>query len=147
MNDTAKICREISDSADMGKLALSRLIKRCRDASFCSVMADMFANYHELYNDAQEIIRELGRHDSGASPRQKKPMLIGLALNTAIDSTPSHLSEMLVQGCAMSHYKHCPGGKRMRPRGCKGNVLMQARPQERAGKHSAPAQVRLIIRG
>ena len=35
MNDTAKICREISDSADMGKLALSRLIKRCRDASFC----------------------------------------------------------------------------------------------------------------
>ena len=84
MNDTAEICREISDSADMGKLALSRLIKRCRDASFCSVMADMFANYHELYNDAQEIMRELGRHDSGASPRQKKPMLIGLALNTEI---------------------------------------------------------------
>ena len=102
MNDTAKICREISDSADMGKLALSRLIKRCRDASFCSVMADMFANYHELYSDAQELMRELGRHDSGASPRQTKPMLIGLALNTAIDSTPSHLSEMLVQGCAMS---------------------------------------------
>ena len=44
MNDTAEICREISDSADMGKAALSRLIKRCRDASFCSVMADMFAN-------------------------------------------------------------------------------------------------------
>lgn len=102
MNDTAVLCREISDSADMGKAALSRLIKRCQDASFCSVMADMFASYHELYSDAQELMRELGRHDAGASARQKKPMLIGLALNTAVDSTPSHLSEMLVQGCAMS---------------------------------------------
>ena len=26
MNDTAKICRELSDSADMGKLALPRCI-------------------------------------------------------------------------------------------------------------------------
>ena len=78
MNDTAKICREISDSADMGKLALSRLIKRCRDASFCSVMADMFANYHELYNDAQEIIRELAGTIRAQVRGRKSPCLSAL---------------------------------------------------------------------
>ena len=124
MNDTAKICREISDSADMGKLALSRLIKRCRDASFCSVMADMFANYHELYNDAQEIIRELGRHDSGRKPAAEEAHA---DRPCAEHGNRQHAFAPIRNAGAGLHdepYKHCPGGKQMRPRGCKGNVLM-----------------------
>ena len=120
MNDTAKICREISDSADMGKLALSRLIKRCRDASFCSVMADMFANYHELYNDAQGAWpARFGRKPAAEEAHADRPC--------AEHGNRQHAFAPIRNagaGLRDEPYKHCPGGKRMRPRGCKGNVLM-----------------------
>lgn len=102
MNDTFELCREISEGADIGKTVLSRLIKRCKDASLRSVMADMFAAYHRIFTEAEELLDGRCKGCCGASKKQKKPIMVGLMLNTAVDATPSHLAEMLIQGCAMS---------------------------------------------
>lgn len=102
MNDTIELCREISDSADIGKLVLARLIRSSRDASFRSVMADMFAGYHAILTEAKQIISAFDAADGGASMAQKQPILLGLRLNAAIDNSPSHLADMLIQGCTMS---------------------------------------------
>ena len=93
MNDTIELCREISDSADIGKLVLARLIRSSRDASFRSVMADMFAGYHAILTEAKQIISAFDAADGGASMAQKQPILLGLRLNAAIDSSPSHLAD------------------------------------------------------
>ena len=66
MNDTIELCREISDSADIGKLVLARLIRSSRDASFRSVMADMFAGYHAILTEAKQIISAFDAADGGA---------------------------------------------------------------------------------
>ena len=95
MNDTIELCREISDSADIGKLVLARLIRSSRDASFRSVMADMFAGYHAILTEAKQIISAFDAADGGASMAQKQPILLGLRLNAAIEAAPRTLRTCL----------------------------------------------------
>lgn len=102
MDDSARLCREIRESAYVGKAVLSRLIKRCKDASFRSVMADMFASYHCIFEGAGALLARQRESGSSAAKKLKEPILFGIALNTAVDASASHLAEMLVQGCAMS---------------------------------------------
>lgn len=59
-------------------------------------------------NRYEELAGDIGKElcDCGASPEEKGMMAklgakMGIAMNTAIDSTPSHIAQMMIEGATM----------------------------------------------
>ena len=100
-NKTKELLEEIYENAELAKEILGKLIKVCDNASFRNVMADQFAEYHAVIMEAGERLGEMGVEAKGMSRLARKPIYAGVHLNAKLDSTPSHLAEMLIQGSAM----------------------------------------------
>ena len=95
MDPNAKLLQDIYENATMGKVSLGQLIKRCEDANFRKAMADQFAEYHEAQTEAQRLLK--ATHLEPAPP-PLFPLKAHMRFNLRLDSTPSHMAEMLMQG-------------------------------------------------
>lgn len=95
MDPNTKLLQSIYENAAIGKAALGRLIKRCGDANFRQVMAEQFAEYHEIQDEAETLLK-------AAYLEPSKPFLSPLkkhiCLNLTIDRTSTHMAEMLMHG-------------------------------------------------
>ena len=98
MDHNDKLLQSIYKNAAMGKEALRCLIKRCQDANFRQVMAEQFAQYHEIQQEAEKLLKAVY-----LEPR--KPFSLALKkhinLNLYIDRTSTHMAEMLMNGSLM----------------------------------------------
>ncbi len=101
MDHDIELLNEIYRNAELSKDILGRLIKICKDASFRCVMASQFAEYHAVLLEAEERIAGMGEAPDAYNMVLRRPIYCGMYLNARIDSTSSHLAEMLVQGSAM----------------------------------------------
>lgn len=101
MDHDLELLNEIYRNADFSKDILGRLIKLCKDATFRCVMASQFAEYHAVLLEAEERIAAKGEAPDGYSQLLRKPVYCGIRINARMDSSSSHLAEMLVQGSAM----------------------------------------------
>ena len=95
MDQNAKLLQSIYENAAMGKASLSRLIKKCEDANFRQTMADQFAEYHEIGDEAEKLLKAV--HLAPSSP-PKSPLKAHICLNLQIDKTSTHMAEMLMHG-------------------------------------------------
>ncbi len=95
MDHNTKLLQSIYENATMGKAALQRMIKRCMDASFRQLMAEQFAQYHEIQDEAEKLLK-----DTYLEPRQPflLPLKKHLSFNLYMDRTSSHMAEMLMSG-------------------------------------------------
>lgn len=98
MDHNAKLLESIYENAAMGKEALGGLIKRCEDANFRQVMAEQFAEYHEIQEEAEKLLEA-----AYLEPRQPflLPLRKHMGLNLTIDRTSTHMAEMLMHGSLM----------------------------------------------
>nr|HPK16886.1 hypothetical protein [Clostridia bacterium] len=100
MDHDIELLNEIYRNAELSKDILGRLIKICKDATFRCVMASQFAEYHAILLEAEERIAGMGEAPDAYNMVLRRPIYCGMYLNARIDSTSSHLAEMLVQGSA-----------------------------------------------
>ncbi len=98
MDPNAQLLQDIYQNTVMGKVALNQLIKRCEDANFRKAMADQFAEYHQVQTEAQRLLKA-----THLEPKQPPvfPLRIHTSLNLRLDSTSTHMAEMLMQGSVM----------------------------------------------
>ncbi len=98
MDQNAKLLQSIYENATMGKESLGGLIKRCEDANFRQAMAEQFAQYHEIQEEAEKLLE-------AAYLEPRRPFLLPLRkhmnLNLYIDRTSTHMAEMLMHGSLM----------------------------------------------
>ena len=98
MNDTKELICSIQENASIGKDTLAKLIKHCGDATLRNVLAEQFADYHKLIEEAERLT-------CGDGCQMKKvkraPIFAGMCLNLAMDSTSTHIAEMVIQGSLM----------------------------------------------
>lgn len=100
--DTIDLLDQICENAQFGKKMLAALIKESEDGSLRNALAEQFARYHDVLNEAQELLNA----DNAACAKRKKPMegigafsaRMALSMNLLIDKTSSHMAEMVMQG-------------------------------------------------
>lgn len=95
MDHNTKLLQSIYENASMGKEALGRLIKNCADSNFRHLMAEQFAQYHEIQEEAEKLFKE-----TYLEPRQPLlcPLKKHIRFNLLIDRTSTHMAEMLMHG-------------------------------------------------
>lgn len=95
MDPNTKLLESIYESTVMGKTALGRLIKHCEDANLRQSMADMFAEYHEIQDEAEKLLKAA---NLAPSTPPRSPLKAHISLNLHIDKTSTHMAEMLMHG-------------------------------------------------
>lgn len=101
MDHDNELLNEIYRNAELSKDILGRLIKVCKDSSFRCVMASQFAEYHAILLETEERIAGRGEAPDAYNMLLRRPIYCGMHVNLWIDSTSSHLAEMLIQGSSM----------------------------------------------
>ena len=102
--DTLDLLDQIYDNAQFGKKMLAALIKKSEDGSFRNALAEQFAQYHDVLENALELLRAEEREE--IKKNKKSTGCFGdfsakaaLRINLRIDKTSSHMAEMVMQGC------------------------------------------------
>lgn len=100
---TIELLNKIYEGAEMGRDVLGKLIPLCADGSLRCAMAEQFAEYHRILVESERLLLASGHIAKPASRAARMPVYASLHVNLKIDSTSSHLAEMLMQGSLMGY--------------------------------------------
>ena len=103
-NDTADLLFQLYENLGFGKHMLKALILRTRDGTFRNALAEQYAHYHTLMEKAcVQLGAQLGNEGRGGRKRFFDACArASLRMHLKIDSTSSHMAEMVLQGCTMN---------------------------------------------
>lgn len=91
----------IYQNAEMGQSTINQLLKISKDEKFGALLQSQLNEYRKIFNRAEQLIKQSGKEAKDISTRQKITVYIMINLETIKDKTPSHISEMMIQGSTM----------------------------------------------
>ena len=100
MEHNYELIKTVYQNAEMCKDVLGRMIKICDDAALRVVLADEFAQYHEITCESKAICEERN-YNVKTKHHAKETIFSGISLNTMLNKSASHLAEMAVIGSTM----------------------------------------------
>ncbi len=105
MNTNEEMLQFLYKSASMSVDTTARVIARTHDARLRRELGEQKNGYRRF---AEEAVRGLRSH--GLAPQDNGTMTklmtnVGIAVNTMIDSTPSHIAEIMINGTNMGVLK------------------------------------------
>ncbi len=133
MKRDAELYTYIYQNARMGLVGINQVRGTVSDAELTKELCDEYAMYDEYSTTAENALRDLGEEskDIGAIAK-KMGSFISTKMNTAVDSTVSHIAAMMIEGTTMgvtklsqkiTAMKDCsPGGARPRNAACRSRV-------------------------
>lgn len=92
---------EIYKNAKMGADAIINLLPHIKDDALRSVVTMQLDGYEKYAARAAEALHERGREAKEENLFTRVSARMGMAFNTMIDSTTSHIAEMMVEGSNM----------------------------------------------
>ena len=92
---------EIYKNAKMGADSIINLLPHVREDSLRSVMTMQLDGYEKYAARAAEALCKLGLEAKEENIVTRFSARIGVAINTMIDSTTSHIAEMMIEGSNM----------------------------------------------
>ena len=101
MNDTIELLNFISQNAKMGVETLSRLVQITQEEEFKNYLTEYLDGYQSFLSDADKRLKKKKEESKDLSPMAKVMSYLSLSFNTMIDKSPSHVAEMVMQGCSM----------------------------------------------
>lgn len=114
--DTLNLIDQIYDNARFGKEMLSALIRESDDSGLRKALAEQFASYHGIFEEAQELLK--CEAEKGCYKKRKPTSVLGglsarmaLRMNLRIDNTSTHMAEMVMRG-SVSNITDLAGGMR-----------------------------------
>ncbi len=101
MEQDVQFLNEIYQDAKMGEQSIKNILPSVKDKELLQHLETQMSGYSEFYNRAQEQLAQMGQIPKENGMMEK--MMVGMStkMNTMIDSTPSHLAEMVIEGCNM----------------------------------------------
>ena len=99
---SVELATELYKNITMGSDALLHLMPKVKDADLKTYMSAVLCYYEKT---AGKVKTYLGEHGAKA---QEEPMMnkmasrMGIAMNTAMDATSSHIAQMLIEGSTMA---------------------------------------------
>lgn len=101
MNGNAELLNYIYQNSEMGQDTLSKLIDMTDNVEFKKLLQSQLNQYSSIYNEAEVRLKETHNEAKPLGTLVKVSTYISLNLNTLTDKTPSHMSEMIIQGSTM----------------------------------------------
>ena len=101
MDDNEKLLQEVYKNVKMGQDSIIDLLDKASDNSFRGEMTAQLESYRRYAGEATEKLGERGLKPKEITPAAKAGSKIGITLNTMLDTTTSHLAEMMINGATM----------------------------------------------
>lgn len=100
--NTKKILQSVYKCGKMGSDSSVTLMKSIKSDEMKSDMTSVLNGYQKLATKSAEQLRNIGADPKEESPLTQMGAKIGMAMNTMMDSSPSHIAEMVIQGANMA---------------------------------------------
>ena len=100
-NTDAEALNVLYQSASMGALGVKNLMDTSKDQNFLSALRDQQQQYLHYEKQAGDMLHNMNEKAEDPGALKKAMSRMGTVLNTAVDSTTSHLAEMVIQGSTM----------------------------------------------
>lgn len=101
MNGNVELLNYIYQNAEMGKNTISQLIGISQDEEYKKLLRSQLQEYISIYGSTDKKLKELNKDAKNINPFSKVTAYTMINFKTLADKTPSHLSEMLIQGSTM----------------------------------------------
>lgn len=101
MDKNETLLNEIYKNVTMGKDALVDLMDKASDSEMRAEMTREIERYEEYANRASSLLAERGLKPAEPGMMAKAGSKIGMAFNTMLDTTTSHIAEMMINGATM----------------------------------------------
>ena len=85
----------------MGVDTISQLIEIAEDEEFKQHLKSQLSEYQEIHNIAKSLLNKNGYDEKGISTFNKVKTYLMINMQTMMDKTSSHISEMLIIGSNM----------------------------------------------
>lgn len=101
MNSNIELLNSIYQNAEMGKSSTKDVIDICEDEEFKAVLQKHYNEFERIYNTAENKLVSTNEDPKNLSTFAKVSTDMMLNIKTLTDKTPSHLSEIMIQGDTM----------------------------------------------
>ncbi|MBQ8510408.1 MAG: hypothetical protein IJ493_10935 [Clostridia bacterium] len=101
MDKNESLMQEVYKNVKMGSDSIIDLIDKVEDAGLRSEMTRELSRYQQFAKEAGERLGERGLKPEEISTASKIGAKMGMAFNTMLDTTTSHLAEMMINGATM----------------------------------------------
>ena len=101
MDQTTQLLSRIAKNARTGAEATEQLIQRTPDGQMRSELLFQKEQYLSTDQRAAQMLTQMGCRPEKAGPMEKAGMWMGIRMDTALDTTPSHIADMMIQGATM----------------------------------------------
>lgn len=101
MNENAEFLNYIHQNAEMGKDTINQLIGISQDEVYKKMLRSQLQEYNMIYDSTDEKLKELNKEAKDINAFSKVSTYVMVNFKTLMNKTPSHISEMLIQGSTM----------------------------------------------
>ena len=101
MDKNEALIQEVYKNTKMGGDSIIDLIDRANDPKFRSEMTSELESYRHFSEEASRRLQERGLKPTELTTTAKMGAKLGMAFNTLLDTTTSHLAELMINGATM----------------------------------------------
>ena len=101
MNKDAELLSAIYKNAKTGYHSTDALLPKASQGKFGGELRSCRDQYQNFAKDASQRLQEMELSPKEPNPLSRLSMQVGIAANTMLDSSPSHLAEMMINGSTM----------------------------------------------
>lgn len=101
LDANSELLTYIHKNAEMGKDTISHLMTVTNDIGFKTMLQSQFKEYNMINNISEKKLKTQQKEARDVGPVTKATSYLSINLNTLMNKTPSHLSEMIIQGSTM----------------------------------------------
>ena len=101
LNKNEELLNEVYKNTIMGRDSIINLLDKVSDNGLRSEMTDELSVYRRFAKEASEKLVERGLKPKELPMTAKMGAKMGMVMNTMLDTTTSHLAEMMINGATM----------------------------------------------
>ncbi|WP_069188362.1 hypothetical protein [Paenibacillus sp. GM2] len=101
MNGNVELLNYIHQNAEMGKNTIGQLIGISEEEEYKKLLQTLLQEYKSIYDRTDKKLKEVNKEAKNINSFSKASTYIMINLKTLTNKTPSHISEMLIQGSTM----------------------------------------------
>ena len=105
MNTNEEMIEFVYKSASMSVDTTARMLKKTKDSALRRELKSQIEGYRQFSNNASRELRSHGLTPSDNGAMTKLMTNMGIEVNTLIDSTSSHIAEVMINGTNMGIIK------------------------------------------
>ena len=98
---TINLLNEVSQTAEMGKNTVRRLLNVTKDAQMLNHLRRELATFEDVSRRAHAMLATGGQLPKEQSPVAKLSAQVGIGMKTMMDKSTENLAEMLIEGNTM----------------------------------------------